>query len=204
MTEYKSSSKKSAQVTVPGSSNKNTAVQFGIGSRPRYIGTTVYLTLDAQLKVFLGGQGGRGGNARGGWNEGIGGHGGEGGGAPITLTATIEMLATADIYGGIGGDGGDGVKEGGTGGIGQAHQIVEDKWFFDNTDGLPHMSIEDFCKLHKLSDTIREALKRYGIETVKGAVAMTAEDLDSLKEFGLEGGHIATLRGALRGQMAKR
>jgi hypothetical protein len=77
---------------------------------------------------------------------------------------------------------------------------VKALWSGGSTDGLPNLSVAQFCQKYCLSEGIRNALEDYGCSTA-GALFEVSEG--DLKDAGFKGGHIAELRRALKQFVAK-
>ncbi|KAJ7450551.1 hypothetical protein FB451DRAFT_1374663 [Mycena latifolia] len=107
--------------------------------------TSAPLTVESNNKGsrsgFYGGQGGHGGAS-----PEKGGAGGDGHASELTMVELSDLLAKFDVHGGTGGNGGRGENEGGRGGAGHAHKFPKAIWSGGDTDGLPLLTVAQFCK----------------------------------------------------------
>ncbi|KAJ6587950.1 hypothetical protein B0H19DRAFT_1225952 [Mycena capillaripes] len=106
----------------------------------------------------------------------------------------IETLQYHDIMGGIGGEGGKGDRNGGDGGAGRGHHL--EMSLVPPVDGeVPYLTIPEFCKQYHLSNIICDLLENKGFGSAEDLFEATDFNL---VEAGLQVGHIAAVRRALK------
>nr|GAT50620.1 predicted protein [Mycena chlorophos] len=143
-----------------------------------------------QLMSSIGGVGGHGGQAVKGDN-GEGGMGGlgKGGRVPIGNVTLFD-----EIIGGHGGTGGEGFAKGGIGGVGEAPELINALIVQPNpAAGAAYLSIEDFCKLYRLSKAISKKLQEEGYEWTAALFQVSEHTLNEM----FKGGQVAEIKRAL-------
>ncbi|KAJ7776512.1 hypothetical protein DFH07DRAFT_766708 [Mycena maculata] len=141
--------------------------------------------------ICTGGTGGKGGKG--------GQTGGEGGLGEAAQLAIENVDRFHRIRGGTGGEGGGGDVIGGRGGTGQGPKFGHQLLSIDG-NGLPLLTMAEFCREYKLSDKIHKLLDGQGFETVGALLKLTDTDLENA---GFKVGHIAELKRALDNFAAK-
>jgi hypothetical protein len=103
------------------------------------------------------------------------------------------------VLGGTGGEGGASDMTGGRGGTGQgpkfSHQLLSIEG-----NGLPPLTMAEFCQEYQLSDKIHKLLDDHGFETVGALLKLTDTNLENA---GFKVGHIAELKRALNNFASK-
>ncbi|KAJ7927051.1 hypothetical protein B0H13DRAFT_2653702 [Mycena leptocephala] len=124
---------------------------------------------DGGTELF-GGTGGKGGAGRQ--------TGGEGGLGEAAQLAIENVDRFRRIRGGTGGEGGASDMTGGRGGTGQgpkfSHQLLSIEG-----NGLPPLTMAEFCQEYQLSDKIHKLLDDHGFETVGALLKLTDTDLEN-------------------------